>query len=273
MSYENALWTVQCQKAQLTAETLATMLQTGVIDKYATKDYNTFYKEVLSHIGLKKHSHISYHTIRNAYNNAYEKNKMGQALTYAIPGPKMVFQGDEKADLTPFRFFREFDFIKDEQYLYWEKGYKHGRDALEESKIGNIPYSKAGEDKCKAFENLTKDLNELSNQNTAMTKGRVIHKDTVKHYESKVFGIHTKDFANGNELFTISNTKGNRYPDGRGGDKYYVNMPEGKWVEVLNTNDKKYGGNGKFLNEGIYKDGQCAINLNSNSTIIFKRID
>lgn len=274
--YEAALWTVQCQKAQLTAEKFASMLQTGELDKYENEDNDKFKEEVLQPLEIKQHSGLTYDSIKNAYDAAYEKNKMGQALTYAVPGPKMIFQGDEKADLTPFRFFREFESIKDEKYLYWEKGYKYGKAALEESKMGNIPYSESGLKKCKDFEQLTKDLNKLCAQNSAMTNGVIIKDDTVKHYNSMVIGMHTKDYDSGNELFTVSNSKGHDYPDGNGGDKYYINFPEGKWVEILNTNDDKYGGDGKHTNnKPLVRDenNQCPINLGRYSTVIFKRVD
>lgn len=275
-SYEESLWTVQCQKAQLTSEKLATMLQTGELDKYKNADQQTFSEKVLQPIGIKANSDLSYEKIKNAYETAYNKNKMGQALTYAIPGPKMVFQGDEKADLTPFRFFREFDSIRDEKYLYWEKGYQYGKSALEESKLDNIAYSEDGKKKCKDFEELTKDLNKLSSENSAMTNGVIINDDTVKHHNSRVLAIHTKDYNNGNELFTVANTQGWHYPDDIGGDKYYINFPEGKWVEILNTNDEKYGGNGKFMNnEPLVRNenNECPISMDNHSTVIFKRVD
>lgn len=278
ISYEKALGIVHSQKAQLTAEKLAVMLETGNLDKYTGKDYDIFADEVLIPLSIKYESNLYLDTIKNAYKTSYEKAKMAQALTYAIPGPKMIFQGDEKADLTPFRFFRQFDSIKDEQYLYVEKGYQHGKAALEESKIGNIPYSKRGQAKLNAFSKLTKDLNTLSKNNSAMTDGYVIRENTFKDFDSKVIGIHTKSFDdnNSNELFTVTNINSRcRYPDGKGGDKYYINFPEGIWVEVLNTNDVKYGGNGKYMNEQFLsrnENNQCHINLNASSTAIFKRV-
>ncbi len=275
-SYHDALDIVRYQKAQLTTEKLATMLQTGELDKYQGKDYHIFADEVLLPLGVKYSSNLYLDSIKNAYSNAFEKNKMGQALTYAIPGPKMIFQGDERADLTPFRFFREFDSVKDEQYLSVEKGYKHGRDALNESKMGNIKYSRTGKSKCNSFEKLTQDLNKMSRTIGAMTDGTIIRDNTVRHYDSNVMGIHTKGNRDNSELFTVSNIGADRYPNGIGGDKYYIDFPEGKWVEVINTNDKKYGGNGKFMNEEPLvrnENGQCAIKLNTYTTAIFKRVD
>lgn len=66
---------------------------------------------------------------------------MAQALTYAIPGPKMIFQGDENLDITPFRFFREFQSVPYEDYLKTEKGYEPGIPALITSKLDSIEYS------------------------------------------------------------------------------------------------------------------------------------
>ncbi len=273
--YLKALDTVRFQKAQLASEKLAKMLQTGELDKYEGKDYEVFADNVLLPLSIKNNSNLYLDTIKNAYNSAFEKSKMGQALTYAMPGPKMVFQGDERADLTPFRFFRQFDSIKDEDYLKVEKGYQHGEAALNESKMDNIRYSKKGKLKNNSFERLTKDLNKLNKHTGAMANGYVERNSTVKNYDSQVIGIHTKGYDDNSELFTVSNIGSNRFPDGIGGDKYYINFPEGEWVEVINTNDKKYGGNGKFINEEKLirnENGQCAVNLSNYTTAIFKRV-
>ncbi len=57
-------------------------------------------------------------------------------------------------------------------------------------------------------------------------------------------------------------------------------FPEGRWVEVLNTNDEKYGGDGKYLNKnetfaGMGLDDNNSIkipvNIGKFSTVYFKR--
>ena len=125
-----------------------------------------------------------------AYTRSFDKNKMALARTYSIPGPKMIFLGDERADLTPFRFFREFDSVKNEDYLYVEKGYKPGKPALQESTFGNIKYSSNGRTMMNKFRNLTRDLNSINAENTikemkVLTDVRVETADGFKNFKVK----------------------------------------------------------------------------------------
>ena len=188
-SFDEARQTVIFQKAQFTAEKLAILLQTGKLEKYNTenlpqdkvtfKNY-LFQNEVLKPLGIKESSDITYEDVKTIFRKAYAKHKLGLAVTCSIPGPKMVFQCDENADLTPFRFFRQFDSIKYEPYLYTEKGYKPGKPALEASTLGTINYSTKGKIDMTKFRNLSRDLNMINAENPALTKGVLIAENTVK---------------------------------------------------------------------------------------------
>ncbi len=282
--YSDAAKTVTFQKAQLTSEKLATMLQTGQLEKYNTTGITSkkqvqlinqaFNDEVLQPLGIKKTSGLNYDIVKTMFNKSLNKNKMALARTYAIPGPKMIFQGDERADLTPFRFFRQFDSVKNEDYLYTEKGYKPGKAALEESTIGNIKYSTAGRIKMTKFKQLTRDLNKLNEENPAITKGYLETSSTVKHQASQVFATHAKDPESNNEIFTVTNFNDANYPRTDAAD-YYIQFPQGEWVEVINTDDKKYGGSGLYNNTNqIHGNGNSnvPIKLAGESTVIFKRV-
>ena len=93
-------------------------------------------------------------------------------------------------------------------------------------------------------------------------------------------GLHIKDEESQNEFFIISNFKNESYPTAIN-NAYNINFPEGKWVEVLNTDDIKYGGSGKFSNEGEIIEGfglngaeedKVPIRLKEHSTVYFKRV-
>ena len=283
-SIDEAMNTVAIQKAQFIAEKLAILLQTGQLDRYNTDGIlykkwiniidKAFKDEVLATNGIKKNSGITYDSLRRMYTRSFDKNKMALARTFSIPGPKMIFQGDERADLTPFRFFREFSSIKNEDYLYVEKGYKPGKPALLDSKFGHIKYSSAAKSMMNKFRNLTRDLNLLNEQNSALTKGVLIAENTVKHQFSQVIATHAKDVDNNNEIFSITNFNDSDYPRYNAAD-YYIKFPAGEWVEVLNTDDRKYGGTGNFINSNtISSDGvnNIPIKLAGESTVIFKRV-
>jgi 1,4-alpha-glucan branching enzyme len=285
MNYDDAKRTVTLQKAQFTAEKLAMMLQKGELDKYNTKGITSekyiemknqaFKKEVLAQLGIKESSGITFDSVQTMYQKSFNKNKMALARTYSLAGPKMVFQGDERTDLTPFRFFREFDSVKNEDYLYTEKGYNTGKPALNESTIGNIHYSKHGRDMMNYFRHLTKDLNKLNEENPALTNGTIIYNDTIKHPVSQVFATHSADNASNNEIFTITNFNDDSYPRHNAAE-YYIKFPEGDWEEILNTDSTKYGGTGEFMNtKPIKGDGQnnIPIKLAGDSTIMFRKIN
>ena len=280
----DAMNTVRFQKAQFVAEKLATMLQTGQLDNYDTNKATTrpwahqidraFKMQILKPLGVKEESGITLERLQSVYQKSLNKSKMALARTYSLPGPKMVFQGDERADLTPFRFFRQFDSVRNEDYLYTEKGYKPGLDALKSSTLGTIPYSAQGRLQMNKYKTLSKDLNLINAENPALTKGVLIAENTVKHHASQVFGTHAKDFESGNEIFSITNFGDANYPR-TDASAYYIKFPAGKWVEILNTDNKKYGGTGEYNNTNVIDSNgydNSAIKLAGQSTKMFKRV-
>jgi len=284
LSLEAAQNRVKDQKAQFAGEKLAILLLTGELDKYDTSRISAkrqiniineaFKSHVLKPLGIKASSGITYENIQTMFDKSFNTNKMALARTFAIPGPKMVFQGDERADLTPFRFFRQFESVKNEDFLYYEKGYTTNKSALEDSTLGSIPYSMAGKNRMNKFRNLTRDLNLLNDQNPALSNGVLIPENTVKHQVSQVFATHAKEFETNNEIFTVTNFNDSAYPRHDATD-YYIRFPKGEWKEILNTDSKKYSGTGSFINTGIISsDGNnnSPIKLAGQSTIIFKKV-
>jgi 1,4-alpha-glucan branching enzyme len=282
-SFDEALETVKNQKVQLVSEKLLKMLLTGELDKYPRAESSQYWfepqnpqfvEEVLNPLGIKVESGIRPEKLSEISQNAYSMSKLAMAFTYSIPGPVMVFQGDEKADITPFRFFREFESIKeDKDNLFIEKGYHSGKEGLMESKLGNINYSDYAKNKTQCYQRLISDLNKLASSNPAMTNGYYIQSDTIKHTQSKVIATHIVSDESENELFTISNFENASYPR-NDADSYYIKFPKGSWMEVINTDDKKYGGSGYANSNIINSDGEnnVPINLAKYSTAIFKKV-
>ncbi len=282
-SYEEMRQTVVFQKAQFAAEKLAMLLQTGELDKYSAQNItnrawydsvqNAFKNEILTPLGISHNSEITYERVKAMFERSFEANKMALARTFATPGPKMVFQGDDSADLTPFRFFRQFESAGNEHSLYVEKGYQTGEEALNDSKMGTIKYSSEARSQMNKFRNLTRDLNKLNNENKALQNGHIVAKNTIKHPGSQVIGTHLASDDHSNELFVVTNFSQSKYPREHA-DKYYIHFPEGRWVEVLNTDDKKYDGQGRINSEMIYSDGKFAkpLNMAGLSTMVFKKV-
>ena len=270
--FETAKNNVRFQKAQLTSEKLATMLQNGKLDKYLeTNDYEAFKNEVLIPLGISESANITPRLLRIMHQKAYNTFKMATTLTYSLKGPKMTFQGDEEASLTPFRFFRQFDSIPHEPYLDTEKGYESGWSAYGESKLDSFEYGKIGQ-KCKDdFKNLTRAINFYTDITPAISKGDIVQENIVKHYGSQVVGLHQKDKNSESEIFTITNFSDMSYPRDDA-DKYYIRFPKGEWQEIINTDSEDFGGKGLTNPKAIIKsDGKLnsPINLAAKSTAIF----
>lgn len=281
-SLDSALMTVASQKAQLVTEKLVKLLVEGKLDKYRTSSKMTFYDEVLKPLDICEDSNITYRDLVQNYKKCSSQMRMATALTYAVPGPKMALQGEENLDITPFRFFRQFENPPVEPYLETEKGYPSGEKALNASKMGNIDYSNRQKTSMRRFSRLTSDLNRLNRENPALTKGYLTLKDNGEKncvVLNGTIGLHSKDEETGNEFFTVVNLRDDSYPDGPY-HEYKIQFPEGKWVEVLNTDSVKYGGSGKFANEEyIYGHGivnkeqyKRPIKIASQSAIFFKRV-
>lgn len=271
---------VQIQKAQFVSEELAILYQTGKLDKYNCKNNtiadrnikNSFYDEVLAPLEISDFSEINFQLIKNAFEHAIKRSKLGYINIYSLPGPKMVFQGDEKADLTPFRFFRKFASEYPEKNLYIEKGYDTGENAYKKSTLGGIKYSANGQKTMNEFSKLVTDLNRFTAANPALQNGEIITENTVKEPSQKIFAIHTK--KGDNEIFTVSNFSGKDFP-GENETDYHINFPQGMWEEIINTDDKKYGGANNFLNKEIINaNGKTkkTIKLAADSAIMFKKI-
>lgn len=282
ISLDEAGHTVIMQKAQLATEALVKLLSEGKLDSYKYKEQDEFYEDVLKKLDIRPYSEITYNKLARDYEKSIAQFRMAQALTFAIPGPKMVFQGDENLDITSFRFFREYASVPYESYLKVEKGYEPGIPALIASKLDSIKYSDKTKALMKHYNNFTKDLNALNRENPAFTTGNlVLKKDGSKDcfIHQNAIGLHTKDEKSGNEFFVVTNFGDENYPD-IFSEKYYMPFPEGRWIEVLNTDDTKYGGKGKYLNKseifaGVGLDDnniKLPVSLGSFSTVYFKRI-
>jgi len=281
-SEEEAKYIVTCQKAQAACEKLVHLYVSGKLDSYTRKSDGEFYNDILAPLDITKGARINYRRFVRNYKKSMDQCRMAQALTYAIPGPKMVFQGEEDLDTSSFRFFRQFESPREEPYLYTEKGYEPGRAALEASKLGSIETSHVSASCARKFNKLISDLNRLNRENPALTRGWLAMKpdgtrDCVVHNDT--IGINIKDDKTRNEFFVVSNFKNDSYPsDNNYG--YNIQFPKGKWIEVLNTDDPKYGGTGRHSNAGIVIEGaglddeneKVPIYLAEYSTIYFKRV-
>lgn len=233
-------------------------LLTGKLEQMSQKEFAEYAKK--NYLALN----VSVPNLKQAYRKALKMFRLALATTFSVPGPKMVFQGDENGEMTYFKFFREFS-SGYEKYLE-SKGYKPGIDALRDSKIGNIHYSKKYNKDLINTSKLMSDLNKINAENSALQDGEVVM--TISHPISWVHATLCRSCDG--EIFSVTNFSNVGYLN-----NYKLVFPDGVWREVINTDSAKYGAERVFLNqEKIIADGktQIKISLPAYGALFFKKI-
>lgn len=246
----------RCKIAAHSTQNVLKELLSGKLENYTDYERKVFY--------LKNNINFdfTFQQVFSAYMKAISQHKLALAKIYSIPGPKMIFQGDENANLAYFKFFRKFSFAS-EPYLL-EKGYLPGLPAFLDSKLNSIYVDKKYTYINKGVENLTKDLNNLNNKNDALSSGHI--EKTIIHQNSDIHAIHTKKHKN--EIFSISNFSDNSYAQ-----NYGILFPKGKWREILNTDSVEYAGSDEFLNTDKIFEQYGYISIAKYGVIFFEKID
>lgn len=216
------------------------MLLTGELEKMSVRNFQNFAKE--NYLALK----INVNSLKQAYRKALKKYRLSVGATYLIPGPKMIFQGDEKGEMTYFKFFRELS-CGYEKCLE-SKGYKPGIEAFRDSKLGSIKYSKKYNNDLINTVKFVKALNGINLQNKALQTGTVEY--TIPH---PISWVHASCCAEGkNKIFAVKNFSDVSYYS-----NYLITFPKGRWKEIINSDSSVFGGEDNFLNTRmIISDGE-----------------
>lgn len=251
---------IKCQISAHIAHNLLKSLVTGELENMSGRQIAQFYEQ--NHLT----KNFSIEEIKNAYEKALKLHRLAVAKTYSIPGPKMIFQGDDNGNMSYFKFFRKISTGYERELE--SKGYPPTIRAFLDSKLYSIDYSGKYKRDVEGTEELTKDLNDLMNDNQALQNGEIICSDT--HSCSSIHAIHAKTGAN--EIFSISNFEDISYLN-----NCSINFPKGIWQEILNSNDVKYvnGNNGEFLNKNNIYAQECrcrCISLAPYGIVFFKKI-
>ncbi|MDD3150056.1 MAG: alpha amylase C-terminal domain-containing protein [Candidatus Gastranaerophilales bacterium] len=221
------------------------------------------YSEMLKKAGLKN---IKKDEFAQVVDKAVSKHKLGLGAVFMAPGSKMIHQGDEYGEINPFKFFRKQAY--DEPFLDREKGYSI-QGAINESKLDPQIH------KIRGILDFTRDLRDLTKRNNSLKTPHLMEKldEMTFHIDdySKVLGI--KRFNTGeNQVIAYMNFSNNAYKD----YQTFSPLPNGIWIESVNSNDEKYGGNGVYVNHNneIASDGKTCpkIDLPPNSIVIFEQL-
>lgn len=248
------------ENAQITAHASHSLIKALLKGDLDTMDTTEFLEFLETH---KIHNGFTIDDIKKAYQDSLKQHRLAVGKTYSVPGPKMIFQGDENANISYFKFFREFS--TGYEKALESKGYEPGKQAFLDSKLDSIQYSRDYIKYLDETGQYTKDLNDIVQNNKALQNGTII--STVVHPISNLHAMHCK--KDGNEIFSVSNFAAATYFQ-----NYSIKVPVGEWQEISNTDQSKYGGVDQFLNGTILSDGINNINLSipTYGMIFFVRI-
>ncbi len=246
---------LKCKIAAHAAHKVLAALLNGELENMSDQQRIEFYK------GLSLNCDYSINEVFNAYLNAIQMHKLAIGKVYSIPGPKMIFQGDEYASISYFKFFRKFS-TGPEPYLR-EKGYEPGISAFLDSKLSAVKVCDKYKYINEGVEKFVKDLNILCEKNIALSSGHI--EKTFLHEISDTHGIFCKKIYN--EIVSVSNFSNVNY------DKNYgILFPKGQWKEIMNSDNIKYAGEGKYLNGNLSDEQYKYISLPAYGIIFFERI-
>ncbi|MBQ3642826.1 alpha amylase C-terminal domain-containing protein, partial [bacterium] len=245
----------KCKKSAHSAQAILETLVSGKLEAMSEDERFEFYKK--HNIGQC----FPIEQIKAAYKKAIEMHKLAIGKTFSIPGPKMVFQGDEDANIAYFKFFRKFSCGMETCLL--DKGYKPGECAFEDSKLCANKYADEYQKIHSSVGLFMSDLNKLSEDNIALGKGSI--QNTYVNAMSEIHAIHCKKIYN--EIFSVSN-----FSDITFKNNYGIHFPKGQWREVLNSNDKKYSGSGEYLNKDVICEGFSFISIPPYGITFFEKV-
>lgn len=245
----------KCKLMAHASHRILVSLVTGQLENMSTEERIKFYNK--NKIAVD----IPVEQVKEAYFKAIQMHMLAIGKVYSIPGPKMIFQGDESANLSYFKFFRKFS-IGPETYLK-EKGYEPGLPAFLDSKLSAVKVSDKYSYINKCVEEYVRDLNLLCEHYIALSSGHI--EKTFVFEQSDTHAVHCKKIYN--EVFSISNFKSTSYYK-----NYGIMFPKGRWKEIFNSDRLEYFGENKYLNEDSIKENFSYISLPSYGIVFFEKV-
>lgn len=246
---------LKCKLIAHAAHRILVAFVSGELEKMSDEERAFFYKENYLTVDL------SVEQVYKAYLNAVKMHKLAIGKIYSIPGPKMLFQGDEEANLAYFKFFRKFS-IGAEPYLA-EKGYEPGLPAFLDSKLSSVKVDEKYQYINNGVKKFVSDLNVLCENNIALTSGHI--EKTIVNEQADTHAIFARKIYN--EIFSISNFSSISYYK-----NYGIMFPKGKWREIFNSDKTEYVGEGKFLNDGTEFEKFSYISLPAYGITYFEKV-
>lgn len=201
--------------------------------------------------------HVSHEEFQKAYKQAKDLNRVALATIFIAPGPKMIFDGDEKGSINRFKFFAEHQSARSLEQCSNEKGYDTSLPAFLESK-----QTAHTDNYDEETERLSDKLFKLFNSSPALQS----QQNDGKHFASYGYEIpkvaHVIRKEGNDEILAIMNFGEENFKE------FILNdIPTGKWKEVISTKeDSPHNGTLSA------RDSHLNITLPKQSVVIFKKV-
>lgn len=192
---------------------------------------------------LESHDEIGNHdgnrAIVKAGAGGERRAKLHSILKLLVPGIPMTFMGEEYGERNPFYFFT------DHSDPVLNRNMRKDRKDIPQpdcTRAKTFTASKLSWRKEAGFAELYAAANRLRAETPALWQGGRQEMDIHRQYlASNVLAIHRRGRENPeSEVFIVANLSDYDYPAGQ----YAVQFPPGRWEEVLNTDDRRFGGGG-----------------------------
>ncbi len=219
---------------------------------------------------------IYHYDLINIFKTAVAKQKLILGTVLTTPGPKMFFQGDDEADLSYFKFFRELSNEKPERNnnpdfarkIIEKKGYDTlEKYARKDSIVGRVKPQGIFKNLKKQMLRYNADLRKLIEKYPTLIKGNII--STYKDINHNIHIHHIK--YNNEEILVIKN-----FGQGFHENTYeYYGFPQyGTWEQIFSSDEEEYGGMG-YTNTGRTDITNLNQNLSMapNSFFILRKIN
>lgn len=235
-----------------------------LLEAYLAKDDSIW--NIENQRKLHVYGFISKSEFEGVYDEARALDRLGLGAVFMAPGPKMIFDGAEKGVASRFKFFAKHPDKATTDNISAEKGYDTGKQSFDDAKLKRDDYENFDE----KFEKYSDDLFKLLNSSQALQSqdNSAGHLKTYLYNQANVMQVVRKE--GDDEILSIMNFNNSEY------DNFKLkNLPAGEWEEVINSNNKKYGGNSEYMNNHSHMqtsaDASMDIKLPGNSIVIFKK--
>lgn len=185
---------------------------------------------------------ISKDEFAKVFNNSFALNKLMIGAMFMHPSPKEFFMGDERGELAPFKYFCEAPASATDHMdnMTKEKGYRPDNSAFEESKMGqkafNSDFVNNGTLK------FSKDFVKLTRTSPAFNDPDVEHMCTCSNEDDEILEVKRFNGFNEQAIAVINMSDKPK-------QHFALKTTDAKELtEVINSNDPKYNGDGKYLN-------------------------